>query len=88
MAKGIPTLKRRPRRASGVVGRRTDRELLLKLMVEMNHIAQDVFRNWGSRPRSSARRPCGTKDQEAIAAECPIDGSDQWGRGRPVHVAS
>jgi hypothetical protein len=40
MAKGIPTLKKRPRRASGVIGPPTDRELIFKLMVEMNHMAQ------------------------------------------------
>ena len=50
MAKGIPTLKRQPRRASGVVGRPTDRELLLELMVEMNHIVQDVCRRLGASP--------------------------------------
>jgi hypothetical protein len=67
MAKGIPTHKRRPRRASGVVGRPTDRELLLQLMVEMNHIAQDVFRRLGAsseeqrtatlRARKTKKRP-------------------------------
>jgi hypothetical protein len=50
MAKGIPTLKRRPRRTSGVVGPPTDRELMLKLMVEMNHIQQDVFLRLGASP--------------------------------------
>jgi len=47
MAKGTPTLKRRPRRASGAMGLPTDRALMLKLIVEMNHIAQDICRKLG-----------------------------------------
>jgi hypothetical protein len=43
MAKGIPTLKRRPRRAAGGLGPPVDRALLLQLAIEMNHIAQDVL---------------------------------------------
>jgi hypothetical protein len=43
MAKGIPTLKRRPRRAVGGRGSPLDRALLLKLAIEMNHITQDVL---------------------------------------------
>src|SRR5208282_5094100 len=51
MAKGIPTLKKRPRRASGVMGPPTDRELMFTLMVEMSHIAHDVFRKLGVSPK-------------------------------------
>ena len=64
MAKGIPTLKRRPRRAPGVMAPPTDRALMLKLMVEMNHIAQDICRKLGVSPeeqRSAARRARRTK---------------------------
>jgi hypothetical protein len=43
MAKGIPTLKRRPRRACGVMVPPTDGSLMLNLAVEMSHMAQDVF---------------------------------------------
>jgi hypothetical protein len=50
MAKGKPTLRRRPRRVVGVVGPPTDRALLLKLVVEMNHIAQDVSLKLGVSP--------------------------------------
>ena len=50
MAKGLPTLKKRLRRAPGVMGPPTDRVLLLKLAIEMNHIAQDVFSRLGVSP--------------------------------------
>jgi len=50
MAKGIPTLKRRPRRSSGVLGPPVDRALLLKLAIEMNHITQDVLSKLGVSP--------------------------------------
>jgi len=66
MAKGIPTLKRRPRRASGVMGPPTDRALMLKLAVEMNHIAQDVFLKLGVSPeeqRTAALRARKTKSR-------------------------
>src|SRR6202795_1321165 len=66
MAKGIPPLKRRPRRASGVMGPPTDRALMLKLAVEMNHIAQDVFLKLGVSPeeqRTAARRARKTKSR-------------------------
>src|SRR6202051_3651906 len=66
MAKGIPTLKRRPRRASGVLGPPTDRALMLKLAVEMNHIAQDVFLKLGVSPeeqRTAALRARKTKSR-------------------------
>jgi hypothetical protein len=43
MAKGIPTPKRRPRRAAGGQGAPVDRAFLLKLAIEMNHITQDVL---------------------------------------------
>ena len=43
MAKGIPTLKRRPRRAAGGPGPSVDRALLLELAIEMNHITHDVL---------------------------------------------
>jgi hypothetical protein len=66
MAKGIPTLKRRPRRASGVMGPPTDRALMLKLAIEMNHIAQDVFLKLGVSPkeqRTAALRARKTKSR-------------------------
>ncbi len=50
MAKGRPTSTRRPRRASSLLGPPADRELLLRLVVEMNHIAQDVFLKLGVSP--------------------------------------
>jgi hypothetical protein len=50
MAKGLPTLKKRPRRASGVLGTPVDRAFMLKLAIEMNHIAQDVFSRLGVSP--------------------------------------
>jgi hypothetical protein len=50
MAKGLPTLKKRPRRAPGVMGRPADRALLLELAIEMNHIAHDVFSRLGLSP--------------------------------------
>jgi hypothetical protein len=71
MAKGIPTLKKRPRRASGVMGPPTDRELMLKLMVEMNHIAQDVFRKLGVSPeeqQTAALRARKTKTRSRPSA--------------------
>ena len=43
MAKGIPTPKRRPRRAAGGLGPPLDRALILKLAVEMHQITQDVL---------------------------------------------
>ena len=46
MAKGRPTSQGRSR-ASSVMGPPMDRELLLKLVVEMNHIAEDVFSKLG-----------------------------------------
>src|SRR5580658_2679020 len=55
MAKGIPTLKKRPRRALGVMAPPTDRELMFRLMVEMNHIAQDVFRKLRASPEDQRR---------------------------------
>lgn len=64
MAKGRPTSTRRPRRASAVMGPPIDRELLLKLVVEMNHIAQDVFLKLGVSPkeqRAAALRARKTK---------------------------
>ena len=64
MAKGIPTLKKRPRRARGVMGPPTDRALMLNLAVEMNHIAQDVFLKLGVSPdeqRTAALRARKTK---------------------------
>jgi hypothetical protein len=64
MAKGIRTLKRRPRRASGGMGPPTDRELMLKLMIEMNHITQDVFLKLGvssKEQRAAALRARKTK---------------------------
>ena len=53
MAKGIPTLKKRPRRAAGVMGPRSIGRSCFKLAVEMNHIAWMFCRNWGYRPRIS-----------------------------------
>jgi hypothetical protein len=50
MAKGIPTLKRRPRRASDVLGLPVDRGRLLTLAIEMNHITQDVLSKLGVSP--------------------------------------
>jgi hypothetical protein len=47
MAKGRPPSTRRARRASALLGPPADRDLLLKLVVEMNHIAQDVFLKLG-----------------------------------------
>jgi hypothetical protein len=55
MAKGKPTLKRRPRRVLGVMGPPTDRALLLNLVVEMNHIAQDVFLKLGVSPEDQRK---------------------------------
>ena len=43
MAKGIPTLKKRTRRAAGGRGPPVDRALLLQLAIEMNHITCDVL---------------------------------------------
>lgn len=43
MAKGIPTPKRRPRRAAAGLGPPLDRAFLLKLAIEMNQITQDVL---------------------------------------------
>src|ERR1700735_1781717 len=43
MAKGIPTPKRRPRRAAGGLGPPLDRALILRLAVEMHQITQDVL---------------------------------------------
>ena len=54
MAKGIPTLKRRPRRASGVMGPAADRTFLLDLAIEMNHISQDVLSKLGVSPEEQA----------------------------------
>jgi hypothetical protein len=71
MAKGIPTLKKRHRRASGVMGPPTDRELMFKLMVEMNHIAQDVFRKLGVSPeeqQTAALRASKTKTRSRPSA--------------------
>jgi hypothetical protein len=42
MAKRKPTQRRPSRRTSGLLGPPADRALLLRLMVEMNHIANDV----------------------------------------------
>jgi hypothetical protein len=64
MAKGRPTAKRRPRRASAVLGPPADRDLMRKLVVEMNHIAQDVFLKLGVSPkeqRAAALRARKTK---------------------------
>jgi hypothetical protein len=64
MAKGRPTSTRRPRRASSLLGPPADRELLLKLVVEMNHIVQDVFLKLGVSPeeqRTAAQRARKTK---------------------------
>jgi len=47
MAKGKPTPQRRSRRASGVLGPPADRALMLRLVVEMSHIANDVLRKLG-----------------------------------------
>jgi len=50
MAKGIPTLNRRPRRAAGSLGPPLDRALLLQLAIEMNHITQVVLTKLGVSP--------------------------------------
>jgi len=50
MAKGLPTLKERPHRASGLQSPPVDRALTLKLTIEMNHIARDVFSTLGVSP--------------------------------------
>jgi hypothetical protein len=51
MAKGIPTVKRRPRRAAGGQGSPVDRALLFKLAIEMNHITQDVLSKLNVSPK-------------------------------------
>jgi hypothetical protein len=47
MAKGLPTRRRRPRRASDVMGPPTDRALLLQLVLEVNQILQDTLGEFG-----------------------------------------
>ena len=51
MAKGIPTPKRRPRRAAGGLGPPLDRALILKLAVEMHQITQDVLSKLNVTPK-------------------------------------
>lgn len=46
MAKGTP-IRKRPRRASGVLEPPADRAFLLELAMEMNHISQDVLSKLG-----------------------------------------
>src|SRR5271156_3943039 len=47
MAKGRQTSTRRARRPPSAIGPPADRALLLQLVVEMNHIAQDVCSKLG-----------------------------------------
>jgi hypothetical protein len=71
MLKGRPTSPRRPRRASAVVGPSVDRELMLELAVEMNHIVQDVFLKLGvsrGKQRLAALRALRTKTRSRPSA--------------------
>jgi hypothetical protein len=72
MAKGIPTLKRRPRRSSGVLGPPVDRALLLKLALEMNHITQDVLSKLGVSP----------EEQRVAAVQAPKIKKRGWPSAR------
>jgi len=54
MAKRLPT-RRRPRRASEVMGPPTDRAFMLQLVVEMNHILQDFYRELGVTPEEQRK---------------------------------
>ena len=71
MAKGTPSRQRRPRRASGVMGPPTDRALMRELVVELNHIVQDVLRQLGvsvEEQRQAALRARQTKRRSRPSA--------------------
>ena len=71
MAKGTPSRQRRPRRASGVMGPPTDRALMRELVVELNHIVQDVLRQLGvsvEEQRQAALRARKTKTRSRPSA--------------------
>jgi hypothetical protein len=72
MAKGIPTLKRRPRRGSGVSGPSIERALLLTLAIEMNHITSDALSRLGLSP----------EEQQVAAAQARKIKKREWPSAR------